>query len=63
MILRPLAFYAVTLIATTFRLAARFPLTHSGLWVVRLVHLRRAPAGEVAADWESFWAACTFGVK
>lgn len=42
---------------------AHFRLTQAGMWVVRLVHMRRAPAGDAGADWESFWAACTFGVK
>ena len=41
---------------------AHFRLTHAGMWVVRLVHMRRAPAGDPVADWESYWAACTFGV-
>ncbi len=93
MILRQLAFYAVTIIATTLRLSAHdywFEPSRlfaaPGLQVLELErasalitlppdkfaeyleeegrgHLRRAPAGDVAADWESFWAACTFGVK
>jgi uncharacterized GH25 family protein len=37
-------------------------LDTAGLWVVRLVHMQRAPADDVEVDWESFWAACTFGV-
>jgi len=37
-------------------------LTDAGLWVVRLVHMRRAPADDNAVDWESYWAACSFGV-
>ena len=41
----------------------RVRLTAAGFWLVRLVHMQRAPAGDPAADWESFWAACTFGVK
>ena len=43
--------------------AAVVKLTAPGLWLVRLVHMQRAPAGDVEADWESFWAACTFGVQ
>ena len=38
-------------------------LTAAGLWVLRLVHMQRAPAGDPETDWESFWAAATFGVK
>lgn len=37
-------------------------LNAAGLWLVRLVHMRRAPAGDTEADWESFWAACTLTV-
>lgn len=36
-------------------------LDHKGSWLIRLVHMRRAPAGS-DADWESFWAAYTFGL-
>jgi uncharacterized GH25 family protein len=36
-------------------------LTHSGLWLIRLVHMRRCPDQE-EADWESFWSALTFAV-
>lgn len=42
---------------------AAVKLTAPGLWVLRLVHMQRAPAGDPAADWESFWAACTLGVR
>ena len=42
---------------------ASLRLTAAGLWVLRLVHMQRAPAGDPEADWESFWAAATFGVK
>lgn len=41
---------------------AEIELNAPGLWVVRLVHMRRAPAGDRQADWESFWGACSFGV-
>jgi hypothetical protein len=36
-------------------------IDHSGEWIVRLVHLRRCSEPK-EADWESFWAALTFGV-
>jgi uncharacterized GH25 family protein len=40
---------------------ATFQLERAGPWLVRLVHMRRcADAGE--ADWESYWAALTFGI-
>lgn len=39
---------------------ASFTIEHSGVWMVRLVHLRRC-AGE-EADWESFWSSLTFRV-
>lgn len=42
---------------------ATVKLTTAGMWVLRLVHMQRAPAGDPAADWESFWAACTLGVR
>lgn len=38
-----------------------FRLVRPGLWLVRLVHMRRAKAGD-EVDWESFWAAYTFGL-
>ncbi len=41
---------------------ARFKLTASGAWLVRLVYMRRC-ANCADADWESFWGACTFGVR
>ncbi len=37
-------------------------IDHSGEWIVRLVYLRRCVEPE-EADWESFWAAMTFGVS
>jgi uncharacterized GH25 family protein len=33
-----------------------------GVWLLRVVHMRRCK-GDPAADWESFWAACTFAVR
>ena len=41
---------------------AELKLTHAGLWLVRLVHMRRCPDRE-EADWESFWSALTFAVQ
>jgi len=41
---------------------ASFKLDRSGFWLVRLVHMRRCP-DPAEADWESFWAAYTFGAK
>jgi hypothetical protein len=56
--------HAVTQSLTTGdRGEATVKLTAPGLWIVRLVHLQRAPAGDAMADWESFWGACTFGVQ
>lgn len=37
-------------------------LDGEGVYLVRLVHMRRVN-GEAAIDWESFWAALTFGMK
>lgn len=43
---------------------AEFALDQSGLWMVRLVHMRAAATGAKpdanAPQWESFWAAYTF---
>lgn len=41
---------------------AHFIVSEPGAWLVRLVHMR-ACADQAQADWESFWASCTFGVK
>lgn len=38
-------------------------IDHSGLWLVRLVTMRRCQTDCAEADWESFWAAFSFGVK
>lgn len=40
---------------------ATFRIDRKGLWLIRLVHMRRASKPE-DADWESFWAAYTFGL-
>ncbi|MFL2869442.1 MAG: DUF4198 domain-containing protein [Pirellulaceae bacterium] len=39
-----------------------YQLSHSGEWVVRLVHLRKCKVQD-EIDYESFWSAITFGVK
>jgi uncharacterized GH25 family protein len=41
---------------------ATVKLDRAGTWLVRLVHMRRA-ADDKEADWESFWASCSFGLK
>ena len=41
---------------------ATFRLNRSGPWLVRLVHMQRAKAGD-DIDWESFWAAYSFGLQ
>ena len=38
-----------------------FTIEHSGIWMIRLVHLRRC--SELEADWESFWSSLTFRVE
>jgi len=40
----------------------RFRLTHSGMWLVKAVHMIPAPAG-ANAEWASFWASLTFELK
>lgn len=40
---------------------ASFRLDKAGPWLVRLVHMRRAKAGD-EVEWESFWAAYSFGI-
>ena len=41
---------------------ATIQLERPGDWLLRLVHMRRH-SGSEEADWESFWAALTFGLK
>jgi uncharacterized GH25 family protein len=41
---------------------ATFKLDKAGAWLVRLVHMRPCTDDD-EADWESFWAACTFGLN
>ena len=38
-------------------------IERAGLWLLRLVHMRRCTADCGAADWESFWGAFTFGAR
>ncbi|MBS1793233.1 MAG: DUF4198 domain-containing protein [Acidobacteria bacterium] len=38
-------------------------LDQNGMWLVRLVFMRRCATGCGAADWESFWGAVTFGIE
>jgi uncharacterized GH25 family protein len=40
----------------------RFRLTRGGMWLVKAVHMVPAPAG-ANADWASYWASLTFGLK
>lgn len=43
---------------------ATFAHERPGVWLVRLVHMRRcAGAGCGGSDWESFWGALTFGSR
>lgn len=42
---------------------ASFTLDQPGQWLVRLVHMRRCAGSCQDIDWESFWAAYTFGMK
>jgi uncharacterized GH25 family protein len=37
-----------------------FELPHSGIWLVKAVHMIPAPSNDRRADWESFWASLTF---
>lgn len=38
-------------------------LERKGVWMVRLVHMRRCEKNCEGADWESFWGSLTFGVR
>lgn len=43
---------------------ARFKLNRRGMWSIRLVHMQRCTASDCdGMDWESFWAAYTFGMR
>jgi uncharacterized GH25 family protein len=39
---------------------ARLELPHSGIWLVKAVHMIPTPPSDQQADWESFWASLTF---
>jgi uncharacterized GH25 family protein len=41
---------------------AKFTLARDGVWLVRVVHMVRAPAGE-PSDWDSLWASLTFELR
>jgi uncharacterized GH25 family protein len=41
---------------------ASVKLDQAGTWLVRLVHMRRCTDRD-EADWESFWASCSYAVK
>ncbi len=41
---------------------AGFKIVQSGVWAIRLVHMRRC-SNCSDADWESFWASYSFGVR
>lgn len=41
---------------------AELKLSRAGVWLIRLVHMRRCPDAE-EADWESFWSSLTFAVR
>ena len=42
---------------------AAVKLTTGGVWLIRVVHMERCPVACEGADWQSFWAAVTFGLK
>jgi uncharacterized GH25 family protein len=39
----------------------RFLLDRTGVWMIRLVHMRKCP-DRASADWESWWASLTFAL-
>lgn len=39
---------------------AKLPLVDAGLWLIKAVHMIRAPEGATDHQWESFWASLTF---
>jgi Domain of unknown function (DUF4198) len=47
---------------TDARGRVELPLARAGMWLVKSVHVVRAPAGG-EADWESLWASLTFDVR
>jgi len=38
-------------------------IDRKGLWLIRTVHMQRCEKNCGEADWESFWAALTFGIR
>jgi uncharacterized GH25 family protein len=42
---------------------ATMKITRNGLWLIRLVYMQRCQQDCAEADWESFWAAFTFGIN
>ncbi len=43
---------------------AEFSIARRGVWLIRLVHMRRCEAADCGeVDWESFWLSLTFGMK
>jgi hypothetical protein len=42
---------------------ATFKIDKPGLWIVRLVTMRRCAKDCGEADWESLWGALTFGAR
>jgi uncharacterized GH25 family protein len=40
---------------------AAFTLPRAGNWLIKAVHMIRAPK-DAGADWESFWASLTFSL-
>ena len=41
--------------------ARAFTLPRAGAWLIKAVHMIRAPS-DAGADWESFWASLTFAL-
>jgi uncharacterized GH25 family protein len=40
----------------------RIELFSPGLWLLQVVHMQRAGISDERADWDSYWASCTFSV-
>jgi uncharacterized GH25 family protein len=40
----------------------RIELFSPGLWLLQVVHMQRAGIGDEKADWDSYWASCTFNL-
>lgn len=39
------------------------PVDREGLWLIRLVHMRRCEDADAGVDWESYWGALTFNLQ